>query len=225
MSKTIKLTKKDIRRLIREELANVKMALEAKKQTDDPGDITFEVSDYAAHGAVEVVAKHPRLGKIGYLEAVELDMSDWNTYGDDIYGEDDWPPSWDWKPWNQYWKDWKSLGPNRPARAFGVTNAFMDKIFRITGAGTRMYEIMLSYLANSKEPAVLMPNRAFDGEGSTSHLAWNVWKKLKQNPQIISKNNVLWGKNLPLPGDFPPLRPRRHRGWLSRKRRQYRERY
>jgi len=225
MSKTIKLTKKDIRRLIREELANVKMVLEAKKQTDDPGDITFEVSDYAAHGAVEVVAKHPRLGKIGYLEAVELDMSDWNTYGDDIYGEDDWPPSWDWKPWNQYWKDWKSLGPNRPARAFGVTNAFMDKIFRITGAGTRMYEIMLSYLANSKEPAVLMPNRAFDGEGSTSHLAWNVWKKLKQNPQIISKNNVLWGKDLPLPGDFPPLRQRRHRGWLSRKRRQYRERY
>ena len=219
----MKITKSKLRQIIKEELGNAKMALEAKKQTDDPGDITFEVSDYAAGSnqqGVVVVAKHPRLGNIGDLEAVELDMSDWN-----IYGEDDWRQPWSWKVWKQYWKDWESLGPNRPARAFGVTRTFMDERFRITGAGTRMYEIMLSYLANSKEPAVLMPNRAYEGKGSTSHLAWNVWKKLKQNPQIISKNNVLWGKNLPLPGDFPPLRQRRHRGWLSRKRRQYRERY
>ena len=39
----MKLTKPKLRQIIKEELGNVKMALEAKKQTDDPGDITFEV--------------------------------------------------------------------------------------------------------------------------------------------------------------------------------------
>lgn len=149
-------------------------------------------------------ARHPRLGDVGGVTVLEVSP------------EEPLSPEFavDPQPWDllnpSAWRDFDALRSElrRPdLRVFMVNSSSVSRIFRGEGLGTAMYARLLRWLAG--EGAVLVPNRAVEGEGATSLSASRVWDSVRRLPGVRMRGDVAWGGGV----SEPRLRSRRGHGF------------
>lgn len=136
-----------------------------------------------------VGATHPKLGSVGHVKIIKVDSSDLDE---------------------KYLEDFNSLKKqiSNEATLWGVENTWTDRRFRGEGLGQVLYLHGLKYVAENYN-GIVVANKAWGGEGSTSDLAMNVWNALARKVKHVGI--AYWGGNIQ--NSDLKLRSRRKHGW------------
>lgn len=165
-------------------------------------EITFEIKEDTSLGEfakqIWVKAMHPEMGSVGHVKLIQVNPEPMENANPDLDKNSR-------KNFDRARLRFSLFNPT----VWSVDNSWIDRRWRGEGIGQVLYLHALKYVAENYK-SVMVPNRSWAGETSTSLDAERVWSALARQG-IPHVGDVFWGGSI----QDSQLRviPRRGHGW------------